>query len=79
MGKKQRLQAELDMLEKEMLELSDNLSESQTAYKRARIDSLKRRISQLDTKAFNASSDKMKQDMAQRDMLAAMAQGQGRS
>jgi hypothetical protein len=79
MGEKARLQSELNMLEQEMLELSDNLSESQTAYKRARIDYLKRRISELDTKSFKDASNNMKQDMAQRDMMAAMAQGQGRA
>lgn len=79
MGEKARLQSELNMLEQEMLELSNNLSEAQVSYKRERINVLKRKISELDTKSFKDASNNMKQDMAQRDMMAAMAQGQGRA
>lgn len=61
-----------------MLELSDNLSESQIGYKRARLQQLKQALADMDKNQFNSASDKLKQDMAQQDMMAAMAQGQGR-
>lgn len=78
-SKKAKLNAEIERLEKELLELSDNLSESQVGYKRARIQQLKQELADVDKNQFNSASDKLKQDMAQKDMMAAMAQGQGRS
>jgi hypothetical protein len=55
------------------------LSESQVGYKRAKIQQLKQELADMDKNQFNSASDKLKQDMAQKDMMAAMAQGQGRS
>ena len=78
-SKKAKLNAEIERLEKELLELSDNLSESQVGYKRAKIQQLKQELANMDKNQFNSASDKLKQDMAQQDMMAAMAQGQGRS
>ncbi len=78
-SKKAKLNAEIERLEKELLELSDNLSESQVGYKRAKIQQLKQELADMDKNQFNSASDKLKQDMAQQDMMAAMAQGQGRS
>jgi hypothetical protein len=78
-SKKAKLNAEIERLEKELLELSDNLSESQVGYKRAKIQQLKQELADMDKNQFNSASDKLKQDMAQKDMMAAMAQGQGRS
>lgn len=78
-SKKAKLNAEIERLEKELLELSDNLSESQVGYKRAKIQQLKQELADVDKNQFNSASDKLKQDMAQKDMMAAMAQGQGRS
>ena len=66
-------------LEKELTDLSDNLSESQVGYKRARLQQLKQALADMDKNQFNSASDKLKQDMAEQDMMAAMAQGQGRS
>lgn len=78
-SKKAKLNTEIERLEKELLELSDNLSESQVGYKRAKIQQLKQELADMDKNQFNSASDKLKQDMAQKDMMAAMAQGQGRS
>ena len=78
-SKKAKLNAEIERLERELLELSDNLSESQVGYKRAKIQQLKQELADMDKNQFNSASDKLKQDMAQQDMMAAMAQGQGRS
>ena len=78
-SKKAKLKAEIERLEKELLELSDNLSESQVGYKRAKIQQLKQELADMDKNQFNSASDKLKQDMAQQDMMAAMAQGQRRS
>ncbi len=78
-SKKAKLNAEIERLEKELTDLSDNLSESQVGYKRARIQQLKQELADVDKNQFNSASDKLKQDMAQQDMMAAMAQGQGRS
>ncbi len=78
-SKKAKLNAEIERLEKELTDLSDNLSESQVGYKRARIQQLKQELADVDKNQFNSASDKLKQDMAQQDMMAAMTQGQGRS
>lgn len=78
-SKKAKLNAEIERLEKELLELSDNLSEAQVGYKRVKIQQLKQELVDMDKNQFNSASDKLKQDMAQQDMMAAMAQGQGRS
>jgi septal ring factor EnvC (AmiA/AmiB activator) len=78
-SKKAKLEAEIKRLENELLELSDNLSESQVGYKRAKIQQLKQELADMDKNQFNSASDKLKQDMSQQDMMAAMAQGQGRS
>lgn len=78
-SKKAKLNAEIERLEKELTDLSDNLSESQVGYKRARIQQLKQELADVDKNQFNSASDKLKQDMAQQDMMAAMAQGQRRS
>ena len=74
-SKKAKLNAEIERLEKELTDLSDNLSESQVGYKRARIQQLKQELADVDKNQFNSASDKLKQDMAQQDMMAAMAQG----
>lgn len=73
-SKKAKLNAEIERLEKELLELSDNLSEAQVGYKRVKIQQLKQELVDMDKNQFNSASDKLKQDMAQKDMMAAMAQ-----
>jgi predicted RNase H-like nuclease (RuvC/YqgF family) len=78
-SKKAKLNAEIERLEKELTDLSDNLSESQIRHKRVEIQRLKQELVDVDKNQFNSASDKLKQDMAQQDMMAAMAQGQGRS
>lgn len=78
-SRKSNLIAEIERLEKELLELSNNLSDNQVGYKRAKIQQLKRELADIDKNKFNSASDKLKQDMNQQDMMAAMAQGQGRS
>ncbi len=75
-SKKAKINAEIEHLEKELSELSDNLSDSQVGYKRARLQQLKQELADVDKNQFNSASDKLKQDMAQQDMMAAMAQGQ---
>ena len=77
-ARKANLTAEIARLEKELSELSNNLSESQVGYKRARIQRLKQELADVDKKKFNDASDKLKQDMNQQDMMAAMAASQGR-
>ena len=77
-ARKANLTAEIARLEKELSELSNNLSESQVGYKRARIQRLKKELADVDKKKFNDASDKLKQDMNQQDMMAAMAASQGR-
>ena len=76
-ARKANLTAEIARLEKELSELSNNLSESQVGYKRARIQRLKQELADVDKKKFNDASDKLKQDMNQQDMMAAMAAFQG--
>ena len=78
-AKKVNLNSEIARLEKELLDLSNNLSESQVAYKRARIQRLKRELANVNKKKFNDASDKLKQDMNQQNMMAAMAASQGRN
>jgi hypothetical protein len=77
-AKKVSLNSEIARLEKELLDLSNNLSESQVAYKRARIQSLKQELADIDKNQFKGASDKLKQDMNQQDMMTAMAASQGR-
>ena len=62
-----------------LIYLSNNLSESQVAYKRARIQRLKQELADVNKKKFNDASDKLKQDMNQQNMMAAMAASQGRN
>ena len=78
-SKKAKLNAEIERLEKELTDLSDNLSESQVRYKRVEIQRLKQELADMDKNQFNSASDKLNRDMAERNMMAAMAQGQGRS
>lgn len=78
-AKKVNLNSEIARLEKELLDLSNNLSESQVAYKRARIQRLKQELADVNKKKFNDASDKLKQDMNQQNMMAAMAASQGRN
>jgi hypothetical protein len=78
-AKKVSLNSEIARLEKELLDLSNNLSESQVAYKRARIQRLKQELADVNKKKFNDASDKLKQDMNQQNMMAAMAASQGRN
>ena len=77
-ARKANLTAEIARLEKELSELSNNLSESQVGYKRARIQRLKQELADVDKNQFKGASDKLKQDMNQQDMMAAMAAFQGR-
>lgn len=84
-SQKDKLNAELHALEKEIQELEQHggVSESQIWHKRARIDAIKKEIQKLDTKGFNASSDKLKsmmepqnnQTMTPEQMAAAMGAG----
>ncbi len=76
-ARKANLTAEIARLEKELSELSNNLSESQVGYKRARIQRLKQELADVDKNQFKGASDKLKQDMNQQDMMAAMAAFQG--
>jgi septal ring factor EnvC (AmiA/AmiB activator) len=77
-ARKANLTAEIARLEKELSELSNNLSESQVGYKRARIQRLKQELADVDKNKFKDASDKLKQDMNQQDMMAAMAASNGR-
>ena len=47
-ARKANLTAEIARLEKELSELSNNLSESQVGYKRARIQRLKQELADVD-------------------------------
>ena len=76
-ARKANLTAEIARLEKDFSELSNNLSESQVGYKRARIQRLKQELADVDKNKFKDASDKLKQDMNQQDMMAAMAAFQG--
>lgn len=78
-SKKAHLKSEIKRLEQELLELSNNLSESQIGYKRAKIQSLKQQLADIDKNQFKDASDKLKQDMATQDMVSAMAASQGRN
>ena len=77
-SKKAHLKSEIDRLEQELLELSNNLSESQIGYKVARLKYLKQKLAELDKNQFKDASDKLKQDMATQDMVSAMSASQGR-
>lgn len=65
-SQKDKLNAEKQALEKEIQELTSNgISESQIWHKRARIDAIKKEIKALDTKQFNAGTDKLNSKMEQ--------------
>lgn len=59
-SKKERIQAEIDRLEAELLEY-DSASDSQVWHKKARIKSLKKKLQEPDASAdnFNAGTDKV--------------------
>ena len=78
-SKKARLNSEISRLEQELLELSNNLSESQVGYKRARLQQLKQQLADIDKNLFKSASDKLKQDMANKDMMSALSANQGRN
>ena len=78
-SKKARLNSEISRLEQELLELSNNLSESQVGYKRARLQRLKQQLADIDKNQFKSASDKIKQDMANKDMMSALSANQGRN
>ena len=78
-SKKAHLKSEIKRLEQELLELSNNLSESQIGYKRAKIQSLKQQLADIDKNQFKDASDKLKQDMATQDMVSAMSVSQERN
>lgn len=78
-SKKARLNSEISRLEQELLELSNNLSESQVGYKRARLQRLKQQLADIDKNQFKNASDKLKQDMANKDMMSALSANQGRN
>lgn len=78
-SKKARLNSEISRLEQELLELSNNLSESQVGYKRARLQQLKQQLADIDKNQFKSASDKLKQDMANKDMMSALSANQGRN
>ena len=77
-SKKAILKEKIERLEKELLELSNNLSESQLGYKRKKLQQLKQELADFNKNQFNSASNKLKQGMLQQDMIAEMAQGQGR-
>ena len=80
-ARKAYLTAEIARLEKELSELSDNLSKSQIDYKLISLQNLKEELLNIDKNKFKDASDKLKQDMNQQnqqDMMAAMAASQGR-
>ena len=77
-SKKAILKEKIERLEKELLELSNNLSESQLGYKRKKLQQLKQELADFNKNQFNSASNKLKQSMLQQDMMAEMAQGQGR-
>ena len=72
-SKKSHLKDEIARLEQELFELSNNLSESQVAYKRARLQYLKQQLADIDKNKFKDASDKLKQDMTNKDMMAALS------
>ena len=78
-SKKARLNSEISRLEQELLELSNNLSESQVGYKRARLQQLKQQLADIDKNQFKSASDKLKQDMTNKDMMSALSANQGRN
>lgn len=78
-SKKAHLKSEIDRLEQELLELSNNLSKSQIGYKAARLKYLKQKLAELDKNKFQDATNKLKQDMNQQDMMTAMAAAQGRN
>lgn len=78
-SKKARLNSEISRLEQELLELSNNLSESQVGYKRARLQRLKQQLADIDKNQFKSASDKLKQDMANKDMMSVLSANQGRN
>ena len=78
-SRKAHLNSEIARLEQELLELSNNLSESQIGYKRARLQHLKQELAEIDKNTFKDASDKLKQDMANKDMMTAMTSAQGRN
>ena len=78
-SKKARLNSEISRLEQELLELSNNLSESQVGYKRARLQQLKQQLADIDKNQFKSASDKLQQDMANKNMMSALSANQGRN
>lgn len=76
--RKQKLLAEKERLEKYLMEL-DAVSESQIYHIKAKIKQIDKEISEIDTKKFGNATDKLNQEMAQKNMMAAMTQGQGRN
>ena len=66
-SQKDKLIEEMQALEKEIQELMAHggVSESQIWHKRARIDAIKKEINALETKQFNAGSDKLNSMMKQ--------------
>ena len=78
-SKKAHLNSEISRLEQELLELSNNLSESQVGYKRARLQQLKQQLADIDKNQFKSASDKLKQDKANKDMMSALSANQGRN
>lgn len=72
-SKKERLMHELRALEQELLEYGSNVSESQVWHKKAKIENIKKQIAEIDrekAKSFGAATDKIKSEMAQKDMAA---------
>ena len=84
-SQKDKLNAEKQALEKEIQELMAHggVSESQIWHKRARIDAIKKEIKALETKGFNAGTDRLNsmmdaknnQTMTPEQMAAAMGRG----
>lgn len=78
--KKEKLMREKQALEKELLELGDNVSESQVWHKKARIREIENQIKEIDQKkatSFNKATDKLKSNMPQKDMTAFNMQNSG--
>ncbi|MBR2510886.1 MAG: hypothetical protein IKB59_01825 [Alphaproteobacteria bacterium] len=79
-NKKEKLMREKQALEKELLELGDNVSESQVWHKKARIREIENQIKEIDQKkatSFNKATDKLKSNMQQKDMTAFNMQNSG--
>lgn len=79
-NKKEKLMREKQALEKELLELGDNVSESQVWHKKARIREIENQIKEIDQKkamSFNKATDKLKSNMPQKDMTAFNMQNSG--